>query len=158
MQRDYPNNKVVLVTEAGEYESASEDEYDEHAVDLAKLEYAQDEDREVVPLYCDAPNVPLLVCAPKILSVQPMKDEEQRCNLFQTRALVGTEGKGCKVIIDGGSYQNLASKELCTKLGLRYYPHPHPYHVQWLSNQGEVKVNYKVKVTFQIGLYCDTGV
>ena len=69
MQRDCPNNKVVLVTEAGEYESASEDEYDEHAVDLTKLEYAQDEDREVVPLYCDAPNVPLLVCAPKILSV-----------------------------------------------------------------------------------------
>jgi len=76
---------------------------------------------------------------------------------FPNRALVGTKGKGCKVIIDGGSCQNLASKELCTKLGLRYYPHPHPYHVQWLSDQGEVKVNYKVKVTFQIGEYCDTA-
>ena len=60
----------------------------------------------------------------------------QRCNLFQTKALVDPD-KACKVIIDGGSCHNLASKELCTKLKLKYLPHPHPYYIQWLSDNGE---------------------
>jgi hypothetical protein len=63
-----------------------------------------------------------------------MKEAEngQRHNLFQTRAKV--EDKVCKVIIDGGSCHNLASKERVDKLGLKLLKHPHPYHVQWLNN------------------------
>ncbi|KAK1626244.1 hypothetical protein QYE76_000559 [Lolium multiflorum] len=64
----------------------------------------------------------------------------QRCNLFQTKALVGPD-KACKVIIDGGS-RNLASKELCTKLKLKYLPHPHPYYIWWLSDNGEMKESH----------------
>ena len=62
----------------------------------------------------------------------------QRHNLFQTRAKV--EGKVCKVIIDGGSCHNLASKEMVDKLGLKLLKHPHPYHVQWLNNSGSIKI------------------
>jgi hypothetical protein len=59
-----------------------------------------------------------------------------RYNLFQTGAKV--EGKVCKVIIDGGSYHNLASKEMVEKLGLKLLRHPHPYHVQWLNDSEDI--------------------
>ncbi|KAK1603858.1 hypothetical protein QYE76_027531 [Lolium multiflorum] len=71
-----------------------------------------------------------------------------------TKALVGPD-KACKVIIDGGSCRNLASKELCIKLKLKYLPHPHPYYIQWLSDNGEMKVNHMVRVEFEIGPYKD---
>ena len=62
----------------------------------------------------------------------------------------------CKVIVDGGSCRNLASKDLCAKLKLKYIPHPNPYYIQWLSDKGEMKVSYMVRVEFQIGPYKDT--
>ncbi|KAK1631313.1 hypothetical protein QYE76_005628 [Lolium multiflorum] len=76
----------------------------------------------------------------RALNVQPSAST-QRCNLFQTKALVGLN-KACKVIIVGGSCCNLASKELCAKLKLKYLPHPHPYYIQWLSDNGEMKESY----------------
>ncbi|KAK1682138.1 hypothetical protein QYE76_042986 [Lolium multiflorum] len=79
--------------------------------------------------------------------------EDQRCNIFQTRAGIG--GKSIKVIIDGGSCHNLASTELCEKLNLTLRKHPHPYHVQWLSDKGNVKIQHIVTVNFKIGPYED---
>ncbi|KAK1611265.1 hypothetical protein QYE76_034938 [Lolium multiflorum] len=78
-----------------------------------------------------------IVVSQRALNVLPSAST-QRCNLFQTKALVGPD-KACKVIIDGGSCRNLASKELCTKLKLKYLPHPHPYYIQWLSDNDEMK-------------------
>ncbi|KAK1627393.1 hypothetical protein QYE76_001708 [Lolium multiflorum] len=94
-----------------------------------------------------------IVVSQRALNVLPSAST-QRCNLFQTKALVGPD-KACKVIIDGGSCRNLASKELCTKLKLKYLPHPHPYYIQWLSDNGEMKVNHMVRVEFAIGPYKD---
>ena len=78
----------------------------------------------------------------------------QRHNLFQTRAKV--EDKVCKVIIDGRSCHNLASKEMVDKLGLKLLKHPHPNHMQWLNNSGSIKITQRVKVPFKIGEYVDT--
>ena len=91
----------------------------------------------------------------KALSVQ-LKEEEkvQQVNLFQTQAKVNN--KLITLIIDGGSCHNLASKEMCEKLGLTMIKHPHPYHVQWFSDCGDVKVQYMVKVSFNIHDYTDT--
>ncbi|CAM8913876.1 unnamed protein product [Rhodiola kirilowii] len=104
MIKDCPNNRTMLVTEEGEYESASdlEDEVADATLD--------DEEHN----YCDYEQGASLVVT-KVLSVQ-MKDSEncQRHNLFQTRARV--QDKVAKVIIDEGSCQNLASKEMCEKL------------------------------------------
>ena len=90
----------------------------------------------------------------QILSV-PMKEAEigQRHNLFQTRAIV--QDKVVKVIIDGGSCHNLASREMVDKLGLKLQRHSHPYHVQWLNDSGDIKIGYKIKVPFKIGEYVD---
>ena len=80
--------------------------------------------------------------------------KNQRCNLFQTRA--GINGKSIKVIIDGGSCHNLASTNLCDKLQLPMKKHKHPYHVQWLDDNGTVMVQHTVSVSFKIGAYEDT--
>ena len=101
--------------------------------------------------FCDPLTNPTLVCTQRVLQVAPSPDE-QRCNLFQTKADVGN-GKACKVIIDGGSCRNLASKELCTKLKLKYYPHPNPYYISWLSDVGEMMITNTVRVDFTIGNY-----
>ena len=60
------------------------------------------------------------------------------------------------MIIDGGSCHNLASNEMCEKLRLTMIKHPHPYHVQWLCDCGDVKVQHMVRVKFSIHDYTDT--
>jgi hypothetical protein len=147
--RECPNNRTILVNDNGEYESASDDE--QEAIDEEQLEDAI-ENAELPT--CEFERGTALVVT-QILSVQ-MKEAEngQRHNLFQTRAKV--EGKVCKVIIDGGSCHNLASREMVDKLGLKLLRHPHPYHVQWLSDAGDIKIGYRVKVPFKIGEYVDT--
>jgi hypothetical protein len=97
VSRECPNNRVIIVNDNGEYESASEEE-EEHTG-------------------CDFEQCAALVVAP-ILSVQ-MKEAEngQRHNLFQIRAKV--QDKVVKMIIDGGSCHNLASHEMVDKLCLK---------------------------------------
>jgi hypothetical protein len=68
-----------------------------------------------------------IVCLQHVLNVSPIS-KIQRCNLFQNKALVGPD-KAYKLIIDGVSCRNLASKELCAKLKLKFIPHPHPYYI-----------------------------
>jgi hypothetical protein len=134
----------MIVHAYGGYETGDDvDPFEEELVEVNEEIY-----------YCDASPNPMYVCSPQVLQVSPSPDD-QRCNLFQTRADV-SEGRACKVIIDGGSCRNLASKELCTKLKLKYYPHPIPYFIQWLSDAGEMKVSHIVCVDFQIGAYKDT--
>ena len=127
-KRECPNKKVMLIDqETNECETGDDaDPFDE-----------EDDDPNDT-FFCDPSTNPTLVCTQRVLQVAP-SPHEQRCNLFQTKADVGN-GKACKVIIDGGSCQNLASKELCTKLKLKYYPHPSPYCISWLSDVGEIKV------------------
>ncbi|XP_066374986.1 uncharacterized protein [Miscanthus floridulus] len=143
--KECPNNRVIIVKDNGEYESASEEEVEEECDDEAH------EDEEHTR--CEFEQGAALVVA-QILSVQ-MKEAEngQRHNLFQTRAKV--QDKVVKVIIDGGSCHNIASREMVDKLGLKLQRHPHPYHVQWLNDSGDIKIGYRVKVPFKIGEYVD---
>jgi hypothetical protein len=65
--------------------------------------------------------------------------------------------KDCRVhtIIDGGSCNNLVNVEVVKKLGLTTWEHPHPYHIQWFSNNGKVKVTKTARINFSIGSYHD---
>ena len=137
--------RSMLINEDNEYETG--DDADPNDDDV----YVYDDDDGPIDAY--ATNYPTIVCT-QTLSVTP-SPENQRCNLFQTKVVVGPQ-MACKVIIDGGSCRNLASRDLCAKLKLKYIPHPHPYYIQWLSDKGEMKVSYMVKVEFQIGPYKDT--
>ncbi|XP_075675001.1 uncharacterized protein LOC142644233 [Castanea sativa] len=59
------------------------------------------------------------------------------------------------VIIDGGSYTNVASTYLVEKLVLATLKHPQPYRLQWLNECGEIKVTRQVLVALSIGKYED---
>ena len=37
------------------------------------------------------------------------------------------------------------------KLNLNVMKHPHPYKLKWLNDQGEVRVNQQVLISFSIG-------
>ncbi|KAK1643949.1 hypothetical protein QYE76_061754 [Lolium multiflorum] len=115
-KRDCSNRKVMFINEDNEYETG--DDADPYAPE------DDDYDSDGVDVY---PSEALtIVVSRRALNVL-LSASTQRCNLFQTKALVGPD-KACKVIIDGGSCRNLARKELCTKLKLKYLPHPHPYY------------------------------
>ncbi|KAK1694478.1 hypothetical protein QYE76_011175 [Lolium multiflorum] len=126
-KRDCPNRKVMFINEDNEYETG--DDVDPNAPD--------DDDYDTDGEDAYPSDARTIVVSQRALNVLPSAST-QRCNLFQTKALVGPD-KACKVIIDGGSCRNLARKGLCTKMKLKYLPHPHPYYIQWLSDNGEMK-------------------
>ncbi|KAK1602132.1 hypothetical protein QYE76_017175 [Lolium multiflorum] len=147
------NTKVMITMENGDIETLSEGEYEALVQAAVANEEDYDEESGEDPLLCTHDPSPSLVVT-RVLTTQPQAMEDQRCNIFQTRAGIG--GKSIKVIIDGGSCHNLASTELCEKLNLTLRKHPHPYHVQWLSDKGNVKIQHTVTVNFKIGPYEDT--
>jgi hypothetical protein len=88
------------------------------------------------------------------LSAQIIKAEpDQHHNLFHTKGVV--KDRCIRIIIDGGSYNNLASMEMVEKIALTTRPHPRPYHIQWFNNSGKVKVTHTVRVHFTIAAYAD---
>ncbi|XP_006575997.1 uncharacterized protein [Glycine max] len=48
-----------------------------------------------------------------------------------------------------------ASQRLIEKLALKTSPHPRPYKIQWLSENGELVVDRQVLIYFSIGKYVD---
>jgi len=75
-------------------------------------------------------------------------DETQRENIFHTHCLINN--KLCSMIIDEGSYANVASTRVVEKLGLLTISHTKPYKLQWLSEKGKIMVNKQVLITFPI--------
>ena len=95
-----------------------------------------------------------LMVARRALSVHAKEDDEmQRDNIFHTRCHV--QNKVCSVIIDRGSFTNVASTTMVEKLGMPTCKHPRAYKLQWLNDSGEVRVNKQVLVAFSIGKYED---
>ena len=145
-KRECPNKKVLIVNEDNEYETGDDADPESEALDDDG--YSSDG----VPLmHTRHTTLPL---SQKVLNVTS-SSENQRCNLFQTKVIVGPN-MACKVIVDGGSCRCFASKELCAKLKLKYIVHPNPYYIQWLSDNWEMKVSYMVRVEFQNGPYKNT--
>ena len=77
----------------------------------------------------------------------------QRKNTFRTRCKI--LDKTCSLIVDNGSCYNCCSIRLVSKFNLTIIPHPKPYKLQWLNEQGEMIVNQQVNVPFSIGTYKD---
>ncbi|XP_056858202.1 uncharacterized protein LOC130507517 [Raphanus sativus] len=79
-----------------------------------------------------------LLVTRRLLNVQPkVKEDEQRENLFHT------------------SCTNVASNELVEKLGLEVIKHPKPYLLQWINDEGGLKITKQVKVLLSVGKYQD---
>jgi len=79
--------------------------------------------------------------------------QSQRDNIFHTRCYIN--GKLCFLIIDSESCTDVASSRLVSKLNLESKPHPRPYKLQCLSEDGELFVNKQVEVCLSMGQYTD---
>ena len=79
--------------------------------------------------------------------------QSQRDNIFHIRCYINE--KLCSLIVDSGSCTNVASSRLVSKLNLETKPHPRPYKLWWLSEDGELVVNKQVEVCLSTGQYTD---
>nr|KYP36433.1 Transposon Ty3-I Gag-Pol polyprotein [Cajanus cajan] len=75
-------------------------------------------------------------------------DKSQRENFFYTRCK-------CSLIVDSGSSCNCCSTKLVKKLALTTLPHPKPYNLQWINEEGGILVNQQVNIPISIGKYKD---
>lgn len=91
---------------------------------------AQEEDTQSVnspSRHADLEKGKCLMFQRTLLKVPTIKEPPQRKTLFITTCKVS--GKVCRVIVDLGSTDNLASTKMVSKLGLKKLPHPCPYKV-----------------------------
>jgi len=79
--------------------------------------------------------------------------DQQQENIIHTRCHI--QNKVCSMIIDYGSYANVASDNLVKKLNLGCIKHPKPYRLQWLNECGEVKVTKQILIAFVVVKYSD---
>ena len=66
--------------------------------------------------------------------------------IFHTQCYV--KNNVCSLIIDNGSYTNMASITLVSELNLCIIKYTKPYRLQWLNDNGKVKVTKQVVVLF----------
>jgi len=101
----------------------------------------------------------LLVIRRALSGFATQDDMEQREAIFHTRCTVG--GKVCSLIINGGSYANVASKTGVDKLKFMVTPHPKPYAIQWLNQSKEMQILSCCLLSLSIGknykdeIWCD---
>ena len=93
----------MFIHDNGDEEYLSEEEFDARVKEAMARQHLE-EDQEL--LVCEHDASPSLVVT-RVLTTQVNENEDQRSNIFQTRA--GINGKSIKVVIDGGSCHNLAS-------------------------------------------------
>ena len=146
-----PTRRTITIIKGTSYEISDEEEAPEESEKETEPTY----DEEFTP----ADHGESLVIR-RSLHAQSVKEEPWlRHNIFHTRCT--TTGKVCDVIIDSGSCENVVSNYMVEKLKLPTQSHPHPYKLQWLSNESEVRVSQRCLVSFSIGrkyqdeVWCD---
>jgi hypothetical protein len=141
-----PSRRTMLLNEKGEWESDSDPEDNGPKFD----EEIQQEENEIQPEEGDHNCFISL----RVLSVTAEKEENgQRQNLFHTRGMI--KDKLCRIIVDNGSCNNIASQELVDRLELKPRRHPSPYKMQWLNDCGALRVSHLLNVPFSVGKYND---
>ena len=156
IRKDCPSTRVMVVRADGGYSSASDFDEETYAL-LAANNVAEGDDfqQDEEHIGAEAAEHYESLVVQRVLSAQIERVEQnQRYTLFQTKCVI--KERSCRVIIDGGSCNNLASAEMVEKLSLSTKPHPQPYYIQWLNSSGKVKVTRLVRVEFAIGSYHDS--
>ena len=75
-----------------------------------------------------------------------MEYGDQRNEIFQAQCTISK--RVCDLIIDNGSVENIASKSLVTKLGLKTEKHPSPYKIGWIKKVGKLLLLNNVVLLF----------
>ncbi|GJU22641.1 zf-CCHC domain-containing protein [Tanacetum coccineum] len=83
--------------------------------------------------------------------IDPTKFEDfsQRNKIFETKCLI--EDNVCSLLIDGGSCENLVSKELVKALKLPTEQHPYPCELDSIKKCPGVEVNEIFKIPIVVG-------
>ncbi|KAK1649006.1 hypothetical protein QYE76_066811 [Lolium multiflorum] len=138
IERECRTKRVMLVREDGEYDSASDFDEDTLALIAARDGANSDSEREMEVMEADTADQYRSLVAQRVLSVQLSKAEhDQRHNLFQTRGVV--KERAIRIIIDGGSCNNLASVDMVEKLSLPTRQRTHPYYIHWFESSQKLK-------------------
>jgi hypothetical protein len=154
IEKECRTKRVMVVLEDGEYDSASDFDDDTLALIAARDGANSDSDKEMEVMGAETADQYKSLVAQRVLSVQLSKAEhDQRHNLFQTRGVV--KERAIRIIIDGGSCNNLASIDMVEKLALPTRQRPHPYYIQWFESSRKLKVTRTARVHFTIGTYSD---
>jgi hypothetical protein len=152
-QRDCPSKKSYIATDDGGYVSASDVE-DDLALQTNNIGDLDDDDAEVFGSEHTEEYSTKTYVVQRVLSAQVDTSEKlQRHNLFQIFFVV--KDFRVRIIIDGGSCNNLVSADFVAKIGLTTHLHTHPHYIQWLNNSGKVKVTHTTRVHFSIDTYHD---
>ena len=137
--------------------------------DYGEIEYGSKDDTESMPPLEECFDFEVeelvhgnLLVTRRALSIQPKDDGDEVQHEHIFHKICHRKGKVCTLIIDSGSYTNVASS-LMVKLNLHTMKHPELYKLQWLNECGEVKVNKQIRIPFSIGKYenevlCDVAI
>ena len=132
----------LVVVEKGKVDSEQEGEEVYNDVDL----YAYDpnevqEDEEGMPLGRS-------LVIQRLLLTPRVEYGDQQNEIFRARCTISK--RVCDLIIDSGSVENIVSKSLVAKLGLKTEKHPSPYKIGWIKKGTETLVTQQCRVTFSM--------
>ena len=153
--KDCPSRRAFIAAPDGDgYVSASDVEED---LALAANITIDSEENKVhtIDSHAASTGYPSLLVQCVLTSQVGCEEETkiQRNNLFHMFLVV--QDRCVLTIIDTGSYNNLVSSDLVSKLGLTTRAFPHPYHVQWFNSSGKANVTRSARIHFSVGSYQD---
>lgn len=108
----------------------------------------EEENIDLLPLEGEALVLRRVMTAPKV-----EKEDWRWRSIFRMRVPCG--GKVCNLILNGGSTENIISKEVVKKLKLPLEKHPNPYKISWFQRGNEVPVTSRCLVKFTLGKVVD---
>nr|KYP32561.1 hypothetical protein KK1_046723 [Cajanus cajan] len=88
-------------------------------------------------------------------TITSSSDSEEETSDQEENLECNVSNKACSLIVDSGSWCNCCSTRLVEKLCLTTIPHPKPYQLHWLNEDGDIVVDQQVKVKLSIGKYED---
>ncbi|XP_031259943.1 uncharacterized protein LOC116118114 [Pistacia vera] len=120
----------------------------EEELELEPVFYEYDEEIEEIDVHV-AQGESLVVRKVMTTTIKAEEEDWRRHNIFRTCVVCG--GNVCDLVIDGGSIENIISKEVVDKLNLPIITHPHPYKVGWLKKGHKILITSQCLVKFIMG-------
>jgi hypothetical protein len=129
VMRDCSSKRVLVVKDDGEHSSASD--FDDDTLTLLAADHTGNDDHPEEHISTgDADHYQSLIVQRMLSTQMERVEQNQRQTLFQIKCVI--KEHSCRMIIDGGSCNNLASSDMVDKIALTTKPHPRPYHIHWL--------------------------
>ncbi|GJT97519.1 hypothetical protein Tco_1093037 [Tanacetum coccineum] len=97
----------------------------------------------------DEEDMPTFIVRKVVLA--PKRVDTQRNMLFRTRCIISNQN--FDLIIDGGSCENIISRDLVHNLKLPVEKHSEPYSIVWITDGAGIRVTERCRVPLSIGKF-----